>query len=278
MKMTRRLLALLLSTLLMFSCLPAAPAHADEEEDPWDDLLEELLDALTDPEPDSRDEIQEELLKLDSQVYDLLAACWTELFLEPDYHLNLHGKDDPATLPVTGSHAFVVLGYQLQNNQMADELKGRCDAAAAAAKAFPDSVIICTGGSTGSDESITEAGLMKQYLTDVHGIAPERVFAEEEARSTAENALYSFGLMMLLNRDSYTIITSDYHQRRAIMLFETTSALMEESVAFSATLISNYCYDTGSDQEKLMREAKTTIRQLDSVLNYAADRQTTEDQ
>ena len=42
-------------------------------------------------------------------------------------------------LDFSGKHAFVVLGYQLQDGEMTEELIGRCEAAAAAARSFPES-------------------------------------------------------------------------------------------------------------------------------------------
>lgn len=39
-------------------------------------------------------------------------------------------------IPDTSSHAFIVLGYELKDGEMTDELKGRCKAAAAAAKMY----------------------------------------------------------------------------------------------------------------------------------------------
>ena len=85
----------------------------------------------------------------------------------------------------------MVLGYELLNGGMTDELKGRCDAAAAAAKTFPASLLVCSGGATGQNnpQRHTEAGLMKDYLVDECGIAAERVFTDERALTTAENII-----------------------------------------------------------------------------------------
>ena len=63
-----------------------------------------------------------------------IAECWKQVWLDPTYRLYVFGTDDPAELPITGRHGFVVLGYQLAQGEMTEELIGRCDAAAAAAR------------------------------------------------------------------------------------------------------------------------------------------------
>lgn len=74
---------------------------------------------------------------------------YNDFYLDASWPVLLYGTDDPSLLPVSGKHAFVVLGLQLADGEMTDELKARCDAAAAAAKAFPESVLVCSGGATG---------------------------------------------------------------------------------------------------------------------------------
>jgi hypothetical protein len=68
--------------------------------------------------------------------------------------------------------AFLILGCRLENCTMTEDLIGRCGAAAAVALAFPDSVLVCSGGAAGgsSPEKHTEAGMMKAYLSEQCGI------------------------------------------------------------------------------------------------------------
>ena len=63
-----------------------------------------------------------------------IAAYWSQFYLG-NGKLYCYGVDDPASLSISGAHAFVVLGYELKNGEMTEELKGRCDAAAMAAQA-----------------------------------------------------------------------------------------------------------------------------------------------
>ena len=82
----------------------------------------------------------------------------------------------PNTLKV---HELNDYTYLLPDGEMTEELVGRCKAAAAAAKAFPDSIIVCTGGATGANnpDGHTEAGLMKEYLVKRCGISRKRICA-----------------------------------------------------------------------------------------------------
>ena len=110
-------------------------------------------------------------------------------------------------LKLSGKHAFVVLGFELADGEMTDELKARCEAAAAAAKAFPDSSLICSGGATGENnpEGHTEAGLMKDYLTEQCGIAADRILTDEYAMTTAENALNTFAILKAQGIGVFTV-------------------------------------------------------------------------
>lgn len=58
---------------------------------------------------------------------------------------------------------------------MTEDLIGRCGAAAATARAFPDSVLVCSGGAAGGSnpEKHTEAGMMKAYLSEQCGLGED---------------------------------------------------------------------------------------------------------
>lgn len=185
----------------------------------------------------------------------------------------LYGTDDPALLPVHGKHAFVVLGNALQNGEMTDELKGRCDAAAAAARVFPFSILVCSGGATGDNnpEGHTEAGLMKAYLTEKHGIAPERIFIDERATDTAENAVNTFSILREQGVESMTLVTSSYHQARAQVLYNAVSARFREAYGYSADAAGSFCLDIAPSDDLYVLDALTAMVQLASILNPSGE-------
>ena len=162
----------------------------------------------------------------------------------------------------------MVLGYELENGGMRDELKARCEAAATAAKAFPDSILVCSGGATGDSnpEGHTEAGLMKEYLVQNCGIAPERVYIDESAVTTFDNAVNTFTILKNQGVDTITIVTSSYHQRRANILYETMAEIARKTEGISITVAGNYSCEAHASDELEKDDARITAMQLDEIL------------
>ena len=198
-----------------------------------------------------------------------MADGWRRLFAGEQNRLYLFGTDDPSLLPITGRHAFVVLGYALENGEMTEELKGRCDAAAAAALSFPDSILICSGGASGDNnpEGRTEAGLMKAYLTQTCGIAPERIFIDERAQTTAENAVNTLAILRQNGIETMTLVTSAYHQPRSQSLYRAAAALYERAYGYTVDLVGNFCLDYAPADNSSVMEAMIAVAQLAQILN-----------
>ena len=213
---------------------------------------------------DSLDAIDEDVAALNDDFARNIAGEWKKTYIYPDFPILCAGRDDPAQLPVRGKHAFVVLGYALQDGEMTEELKGRCDAAAEAARAFPDSVIVCSGGATGynNPDAHTEAGLMKQYLTEAGGISADRIFTDERALSTADNAVNTFRILEEQEIETLTLVTSSYHQRRAHMLYYLVAEYYRCYEGRSFELIGNFSYETGDASELAGKDADFAMMQM----------------
>ncbi|MBR4501678.1 MAG: acetolactate decarboxylase [Clostridia bacterium] len=231
-------------------------------------LFADLLGAVETPAEGDIGRIDADAASIGTDLAFSIAAHWKKIYLDPEYKLLIYGRDDPSLIPVRGRHAFVVLGYQLQNGKMTAELKGRCDAAADAALAFPDSIIVCSGGATGSNnpEHRTEAGLMKQYLSEVRGIDPDRIFIDELAMTTAENAVNTFGILMEQNVETMTIVTSDYHQKWGQVLYNALAAVYRADHGYSAEIAGNYCFEIDPSQEMYHRGYRIALSQLGRIL------------
>lgn len=111
---------------------------------------------------------------------------------------------------------LVVLGAGVNGTTPSRSLRERLDAALAYLNAHPDAVAIVSGGQ-GNGEDITEAQCMFDYLTAA-GIAPERVWMEDQAENTLENL--KFSLELIQNRTgtspkTIAIVSSEYHLHRA---------------------------------------------------------------
>ncbi|MDF9824175.1 hypothetical protein M2475_000525 [Breznakia sp. PF5-3] len=127
----------------------------------------------------------------------------------------------PDSLPNDSTHAFVVLGFALNNDtgQMEPELIGRLEVAKASALKYPNSYILVTGGV--EKHGNTEGDLMHDWLV-AEGIDDNRIIVENQSRNTAENALFSFDkLYNNYNVKTVSIITSQYHLKRASILYYT---------------------------------------------------------
>ncbi len=264
----RNICLFLFMVLLLFAG-PAAGEALPEEETTMGTLLTDLYLAYQNPSEASLARVDADVEILDDEVARSVAAHWKKVYLDPGYKLYCWGKDDPAEIPVEGKHAFVILGYQLQDGEMTDELKGRCDAAAAAAQAFTDSVIVCSGGATGGNnpEAHTEAGLMKAWLTERHGLDPGRIHTDESAMTTAENALNTMVILQELGVESYTIVTSSYHQRWGQVLYNLVAALYGRDSQYSPVLVGNFCFETEPEESRFGDDARIAVSQAARILD-----------
>ena len=239
----------------------------DEKEDEPVNISKLLFDLASLREADDR--VAEDLDALkDSELASFVADKWQAIYMNPDFRLFIHGKDNPADLPVSGKHAFVVLGFELDNGEMSDELKARCGAAAAAAAAFPGSALICSGGATGENnpERHTEAGLMKDYLVRTCGIDADRILIDESALTTLENAVNTFAILKEQGIETITVVTSSYHQKRALLLYETLAEMIRRKEGVSITVAGNYSCEARQPEALAEIDAKLAAMQLAELI------------
>ncbi len=239
MKRIRFFLSLALAAVLCVSCARASETITA------DDLLDDMLSAFAVPSKKAAERIDRDTEALDDPVLTAVAESWKHYYLDPDLKIYYLRRNDPAELriPDPSKHAFVVLGFRLKDGRMEPELEGRCEAAAAAARAYPESIVICTGGETGlrNDAHNTEAGLMAAYLIDRCGIGQERLWLDPDALTTAENALNSFEILKENGIETMTLVTSGYHLRWASLLFDAVAAENREQ-GYPVETIGNWCY------------------------------------
>ena len=239
-------------------------------------LLADLAAAYLSPSAPAIEKIDADAEALDDPLASVLAEQWKKTWLDPDYRFLMYGTDSPEEIPVAGRHAFVVLGFELENGEMTKELTGRCDAAVAAARAFPDSILVCSGGATGGNnpEKHTEAGLMKAYMSEECGIDPERIFLDERAMTTDQNMLYSMKILQEQQVETVTVVTSDYHQLRGQMLLCAMSEMVRREQGYSVEIIGNWCWPTGTAGARQQGEFMSTLFQISSILGLPDDEMT----
>lgn len=211
----------------------------------------------------------------DGEVARAIADHWNRVYVNADgsYRLYLYGNGERAVaLEEAGvedrpAHAFVVLGFELKDGGMTDELKGRCRAAAAAARSFPSAILVCSGGATGKNnpKGNTEAGLMKAYLAGECGIDAGRIFTDERAMTTLENAVNTFAILREQGVESYTVVTSSYHQRWGQVLYNAMGALYNQVYGYDPQLVGNYSFPVDPG-ERFRHEDRIAVRQLTQML------------
>ena len=94
-------------------------------------------------------------------------------------------------------------------------------AAALVQRGFAPAVIL-SGSAGGRAPGGATAAMRREVLAA--GVPPERVFVEEESGSTLDNAVNSARLMEEHGFRSAILVTSPYHTRRALWLFESELA------------------------------------------------------
>lgn len=244
------------SIALLILLLPmlALPAAAKQEESYY---IRQILGECLAEDPQET-KIDDYLTRMEKD-YPREAAVWRQItdswfYINQDMEINLQVLPDG--LPQDDSLAIVVMGYQLNDNgSMKPELLDRLGVAIRSAKKYPDAYVICTGGPTAKAEGFTEAAMMAQWMT-ICGIEESRILLEEGSFSTTENAQNT--LMLLYEQypqiRDLAIVTSDYHIRRSVMMFEAASLYAsgydgQEPI----TIVSNAASRTGSTTQESMR-------------------------
>lgn len=119
--------------------------------------------------------------------------------------------------PKTPDTTVIVLGCKVKDGRPSLMLRRRLDAAYDYLNENKEVTVIVSGGK-GSDEIISEAECMFEYLTE-KGIAPERIIMEDSSESTYENLKNSKEIIAEKGlNERITIVTDGYHQLRAEMI------------------------------------------------------------
>lgn len=114
--------------------------------------------------------------------------------------------------PEPGADYVIVLGAQWRSNGPSYVLQKRLDAAVKYLLENPDAIAIVSGGK-GSNEPVSEAQGMKEYLVN-RGIEESRILMEDTSTNTYENLVNSSSLLDKAN-DRVVLVTNNFHIFRA---------------------------------------------------------------
>lgn len=104
---------------------------------------------------------------------------------------------------------------QLETNQSHERLSSFIQLA----KQYPAAKLVFTGGNASTDrDRPTEAQIAETYFLN-SGISADRLFIDNKARNTAENASYSKLRMNPDPNETWVLITTAYHMPRAMGVF-----------------------------------------------------------
>ena len=122
-----------------------------------------------------------------------------------------------ATRPPKDNATVVVLGCQVRGDTPSLLLYKRIETAFEYLKANPNAKCIASGGK-GSDENISEAECIKEYLVDM-GIDENRILIENKSVNTNENISFSAEIIKKngLN-ENMAIVTDGFHEMRATLI------------------------------------------------------------
>ena len=135
----------------------------------------------------------------------LLLFCVIEWLILAQY--NAAGKP--------GADFCIVLGAQWKSSGPSEVLRRRLDKAAAYLAVNPDTKVIVSGGQ-GSNEAISEAAGMWEYLINA-GIDESRIILEDKSSNTYENLVFSSAFLDKTN-DSVVIVTNNFHVFRTLAI------------------------------------------------------------
>ena len=199
------------------------------------------------------------LLKELSGIDPAAGARWSAIMdLWKDAEPTLHYDVLPDGLNDTDALCIVVLGFQLEpDGSMREELIRRLETAKRSAEKYPNALIVCTGGGTAAEnDSAAEADKMAEWLTE-NGISAERVIAENRSLTTAQNAMFTFDILLkdYPQVKELAVVSSDYHIATGNLLFGAEAILRDSDIR----IVSNAAWKAPSGALSAMFQAGALI-------------------
>lgn len=117
---------------------------------------------------------------------------------------------------------MIVLGASVKNTTPSLTLRGRLDKAIKYLYESKDDCYIVVSGGKGSDEKLSEAKAMGNYLVE-HGVNKNKIILEDKSTNTYENFKYSKEkIEKNSNKDiknlNIKVVTTDFHSFRSFIL------------------------------------------------------------
>lgn len=149
--------------------------------------------------------------KLIYKIYRFVMMLFLSTFiiLQGAITINFHRTSDVKS--IENVNTMIILGAKVNEDGISKTLKRRLDKAIEYYNTNKNINNIIVSGGQGSDEVVTEALEMKNYLVK-NGVSKDKIIMEDKATTTLENIIFSKKIITDKNlKGKVLIVTSDYH-------------------------------------------------------------------
>ena len=149
--------------------------------------------------------------KLIYKIYRFVMMLFLSTFiiLQGAITINVHRTSDVKS--IENVNTMIILGAKVNEDGISKTLKRRLDKAIEYYNTNKNINNIIVSGGQGSDEVVTEALAMKNYLVK-NGVSKDKIIMEDKATTTLENIIFSKKIITDKNlKGKVLIVTSDYH-------------------------------------------------------------------
>lgn len=149
--------------------------------------------------------------KLIYKIYRFVMMLFLSTFiiLQGAITINIHRTSDVKS--IKNVNTMIILGAKVNEDGISKTLKRRLDKAIEYYNTNKNINNIIVSGGQGSDEVVTEALAMKNYLVK-NGVSKDKIIMEDKATTTLENIIFSKKIITDKNlKGKVLIVTSDYH-------------------------------------------------------------------
>ena len=149
--------------------------------------------------------------KLIYKIYRFVMMLFLSTFiiLQGAITINFHRTSDVKS--IENVNTMIILGAKVNEDGISKTLKRRLDKAIEYYNPNKNINNIIVSGGQGSDEVVTEALAMKNYLVK-NGVSKDKIIMEDKATTTLENIIFSKKIITDKNlKGKVLIVTSDYH-------------------------------------------------------------------
>lgn len=141
----------------------------------------------------------------------------------------------------------VVLGNQLQSEEIHDRLQGRMDVGIEVLRSTNSEYLVLSGAQTNPDVPYAECEVMRDYAV-TQGVDEDRIRLDDQAEETVGNGYFTRLIVEDLDAgNTIRVVSSCYHMKRAQFVFE-------QCYGPGYDIVTDDCYETCIPADELHEE------------------------